>query len=110
MRDHNDLIGRLEGIATDNRDTLHPITLAALTEAAACIREMVEWREGMVLVPRVPTDAMLQGACKSHIPGQSMGTIRGFEHGECPSFERRRRIWADMVTAALPPAPGAANE
>ena len=70
-------------------------------EAAACIREMVEWREGMVLVPRVPTDAMLQGACKSHIPGQSMGTIRGFEHGECPSFERRRRIWADMVSAAL---------
>lgn len=106
MTDPMELVERLEKrIAYDKKH--YPPVDPLFTQSAACIREMVEWREGMVLVPRVPTDAMLQGACKSHIPGQSMGTIRGFEHGECPSFERRRRILADMVSAALPPAPGA---
>ncbi|MGX1693187.1 hypothetical protein [Brevundimonas naejangsanensis] len=47
MIDPMELVGRLDGIATDNRDTLPPITHAALTEAAACIREMVAQRAGL---------------------------------------------------------------
>lgn len=52
--------------------------------------------EGLVLVPRVPTDAMLQGACRTHTPGVPMSK----DHGECPSFNARRRAWADMVERA----------
>lgn len=49
-----------------------------------------------VIVPREPTDAMLQGACEKHTPGQPMS--EGMR--ECPGFVRRRRIWADMIAAA----------
>lgn len=48
---------------------------------------------GKVLVPRAATDAMVQGACRTHTPGVPMSKDRG----ECPSFEARRRAWADMV-------------
>lgn len=54
--------------------------------------------EGLVLVPRAPTDAMLQGACRTHTPGQPMSKNHP---DECPSFERRRRAWADMVERAV---------
>ena len=53
-------------------------------------------KDGHVLVPRTPTDAMLQGACRTHKPGVAMANHRG----ECPAFERRRRAWAQMVAAA----------
>lgn len=53
--------------------------------------------DGLVLVPRVPTDAMLNGACRTHAPGQPMSKNHP---DECPSFERRRRVWADMIEKA----------
>lgn len=59
-------------------------------------------REGWVLVPREPTEAMLQPACAKHTPGAPMRLPheqwRGTE--ECPSFAKRRRIWASMLSAA----------
>ena len=54
--------------------------------------------DGLVLVPRSPTDAMLRGACRTHTPGQPMSKNHP---DECPSFERRRRAWADMVQRAV---------
>jgi len=54
------------------------------------------WR----LVPVEPTEAMLQGACDKHTPGQPMSKHRG---DECPRFATRRRIYAKMLAAS--PAP-----
>lgn len=53
-----------------------------------------------VVVPVEPTDAMLQGGCAKHTPGQPMSPDSPFHDRECPSFERRRRIWADMIASA----------
>lgn len=47
MTDPMELVGRIDGILTDNGTDYHPILRCALTEAAACIREMVERREGL---------------------------------------------------------------
>ena len=63
--------------------------LAALISPAG---EVSGWQ----LVPVVPTDAMLQGGCAKHKPHQPMSPGRD----ECPAFPRRRRIWADMLSAA----------
>lgn len=52
---------------------------------------------GRVLVPRAATDTMVQGACRTHTPGVPMSKDRG----ECPSFDARRRAWADMVERAV---------
>lgn len=52
---------------------------------------------GWVAVPLAPTDAMLQGGCAKHTPGQPMSRTAD---RECPSFEARRRIWADMIQTA----------
>lgn len=62
-----------------------------------------EW----ILVPREPTDAMLQGACAKHTPGQPMATDpkRPHAHVECPAFRRRRQIWRDMIATSPPPDP-----
>lgn len=70
---------------------------AARAEAA----QPVGWSvpDGFVIVPKEPTEAMLQGACATHVPGQPMSNRTGGDR-ECPGFERRRRIWADMVAAA----------
>ncbi len=56
-----------------------------------------------VRVPREPTEAMLQGACDKHKPGQPMSEDRP---EECPRFQTRRRIYRAML-AASPPQPDA---
>ena len=50
-----------------------------------------------VRVPREPTEAMLQGACDKHKPGQPMSEDRP---EECPRFQTRRRIYAAMLAAS----------
>ncbi len=57
-----------------------------------------------VVVPREPTEAMLQGACAEHRPGRPMQETTpraGREHDtrECPMFATRRRIWSAMIAA-----------
>lgn len=109
MTDHSALIERLEvasermWIGTDEEQE------ALYAEAAAALRDLTAG--DVVMVPIEPTNAMLQGACKSHTPGMSMGADRfGRVSGECPSFDRRRRIWADMISRYLPSAPNQAKE
>lgn len=107
MTDHSALIKRLEErVAYDKRHfTVDPLH----AEAAAALRDLTAG--DVVVVPIEPTNAMLQGACKSHTPGMSMGADRfGRVSGECPSFDRRRRIWADMIARYLPSAPNQAKE
>lgn len=60
---------------------------------------------GWQTMPVEPTEAMLQGACDKHTPGQPMSEDRPYE---CPRFETRRRIWRKMTAAA--PAPVSTNE
>ncbi len=61
---------------------------------------------GWKMVPVEPTEAMISGACAKHTPGQPMNPDpKSFGHHECPAFDRRRRIWADMI-AASPQSPG----
>ena len=50
-----------------------------------------------VRVPREPTEAMLQGACDKHKPGQPMSEDRP---EECPRFQTRRRIYRAMLAAS----------
>lgn len=65
MTDPMELVGRIDGILTDNGTDYHPILRCALTEAAACIREMVEkkpfayfqWNEGWHAWEQVVDDA-----------------------------------------------------
>ncbi|WP_375272085.1 hypothetical protein [Sphingomonas sp.] len=59
----------------------------------------------MVMVPREPTEAMLQGACEKHRPGRPMQETtplpgREGDTEECPLFAKRRRIWSAMLSAA----------
>lgn len=93
-RDPMELVGRLEGIATDNRDTLHPITLHALTEAAACIREMVEKREGL-------EEDLYQAVLVAYRRGAVEWTMLNYPQ------------WINAISAGrevCPPAPGAEDE
>jgi len=53
--------------------------------------------DALRLVPVEPTEAMLQGGCSKHKPGEPMSDKW---HEECPSFVSRRKIWADMIAAA----------
>jgi hypothetical protein len=62
---------------------------------------LVSLPEGHVVVPREPTEAMLQGACDGHKPGQPM-TEGGTQ--ECPHIEGRRIVWGRML-AAIPASP-----
>lgn len=57
----------------------------------------------MRLVPVEPTEAMLQGGCSKHKPGQPMSDKWD---EECPSFVSRRKIWSDMLSAAPAPQEG----
>lgn len=111
MTDHSALIERLEaGFLSSNphhSEVYQTNTLLAL--AALALRNLTAG--DTVVVPIEPTNAMLQGACKSHTPGMSMGADRfGRVSGECPSFDGRRRIWADMISRYLPSAPNQAKE
>lgn len=110
--DHSALIERLEvmsGMLTMGERIAFGSDAALMTEAAEAIRDLTAG--DVVVVPIEPTNAMLQGACKSHTPGMSMGADRfGRVSGECPSFDRRRRIWADMISRYLPSAPNQAKE
>lgn len=58
---------------------------------------MSQQAQETVVVPREPTEAMLQGGCAKHKPGEPMSDKW---HEECPSFVSRRKIWADMIAAA----------
>jgi hypothetical protein len=51
---------------------------------------------GMVLVPREPTEAMLQTGCATHKPGVPMGNT----DRECPRIANRRAIYRAMLSAA----------
>lgn len=102
MTDIKALIERCEMIVAELQGLPH--VSATVAEAAAALRDLTAG--DVVVVPIEPTNAMLQGACKSHTPGMSMGADRfGRVSGECPSFDRRRRIWADMISRYLPSAP-----
>jgi len=74
----------------DDGNNVDAITVSRLCDALAV-------REGFVLVPREPTEAMLQGACKGHKPGVPMSANR---EEECPKIGNRRYIWNAMIAAA----------
>lgn len=84
--------------ASYRHSTFGPLATAALT----AIREA-----GYAVVPIEPTEAMLQGACEKHRPGQPMSATTPHWRGpewdtdeECPSFVRRRKIYRAMINAA----------
>ena len=52
----------------------------------------------VLLAIREPDEAMLQPGCTKHKPGAPMSDDRP---EECPTFVRRRKVWANMIDAIL---------
>jgi len=85
-----ELVGRIDGILTDNGTDYHPILRCALTEAAACIREMVEREERRI-------EAAFMWAWS-----RGSGTFL-----QDPDGLAEWRAYRRSALRALPPAPGA---
>lgn len=83
------------------------IPTAKFDEIRAALQTGEQETGGWVLVPREPTEEMLQPACQKHPVGKPMrdpDPVTGRTYEECPGFDKRRRIWASMLAAA-PPSP-----
>ena len=78
----------------DRQGRLLLVADAAIEEHLAALADA-----GLVIVPREPTNAMVQGACKTHTVGEPMSK-RPQGREECPRFEKRRKIWQAMITNA----------
>ncbi|MGX1587294.1 hypothetical protein [Brevundimonas diminuta] len=120
-----ELVGRLEFYAKEAAETDCPNTSRDLTEAAACIREMVEWRpidtaprDGthILIAPHMDVALWDHGAERwitNIIPLNSDRTIADdWRARPVMMFEQYASNWGIEPThwLPLPPAPGAEDE
>lgn len=122
MTDPMELVGRLEDCAQHNRD-LHRDPLASLlTEAAACIREMVEWRP-IETAPVLACMGIVAFFDPSHDAISALGRGRDEryelawfdgtdwrESGTAHLYDERDPEHRPTHWLPLPPAPGAEDE
>lgn len=96
MTDPMELVGRLENIATGS----FPYVASAAAEAAACIRELVEWRP-IETAPRDGTVLLLRTGHGHCIVGFWLNG--SWDDGDFAAFDSEDvKFWLP-----LPPVPGA---
>ena len=100
MTDPMELVGRLDGLARVGFGyDMSDVDKAILTEAAACIREMVEQRDAARSVIKDTCDkaAWMEGTASDSMIIETVAVLAS----QCRAYQH---------LASLPPAPGAEDE